>query len=779
MKKINFDCDWKFSYSTGTAYLDQKGQSYKKMVNLPHDFMISTSRTADSRSEGACGFFQGGTGTYEKEFNLTSNQKNHHFILVIEGSYGFTEVWINGNLASQHPYGYTEFHVDLTEYLTFEKPNKLKIVVNNNAMPNSRWYSGSGLYRHVNLLEGEEIYLNPWAVAIQTPDLEHVNMNIDITNCNVETVKELTVEILSPDGECVTKTSEEIKLNQGLNNYSFSFSVLDGKVWDLDQRNLYTAKIIIGNELHFERFGIRTISVDRENGFCLNGVPVKLKGGCVHHDNGIVGACAYDEFEVRKIRLLKESGYNAIRCSHNPMSKALLDACDDLGMLVVDESFDCWNIKKHAYDYHLFFADWWKKDLESMILRDRNHPSVIIYSVGNEIGERDGSSRAEEISKEICEYAVKLDPTRPTTNGVCMVFLDAGEFGGILANIFGSGNPVDFSTLPEEVKGFIAESDDVKKRWGEITESFIKPLDIAGYNYLDQRYDEDGEKFPERIILGTESYPKSMNSVWEKTMKHSYVIGDFTWTAWDYLGESGIGHALYGEHGGLFMDYPWHIANCGDYDICGFLRPQGQARKLLWKVNNSPVISVLKPEHDANKETISSWGWEDVIESYSFPGFEGKEIRVSIYSNAEEVELLLNDKVIEKKEVPENGIVHMNVIYEPGELKAINYRQGKIAEESKLSTVGVPHHIAVIPENSIKNSATEIQIFRIEMQDMNNNRVPYAENMINVDAGKGIILGLGNSKPDNEEPYTDSRCSLWEGRALLAVKTPDLIKVSL
>ena len=777
MKKISLDHDWKFSYSTGNGYQDQQGQAYKKTVTLPHDFMISTKRSPESRAEGAGGYFQGGSGIYEKELVLTSEQEGHQFILMIEGSYGFTEVWINANLAAQHPYGYTEYHVDLTKYLRFGETNKLKIVVNNNALPNSRWYSGSGLYRHVSLWEGEAVFLDPWSVAVQTPDLEHVNMVVEVTNTGKENKEELLVEILSPEGECVSIAKKVMNLKPGKNPIFLSIFLKDAKIWSLEQPNLYTANITVGKDFHRVDFGIRTILIDRETGFSLNGRPLKLKGGCIHHDNGIVGACAYEEFEERKIRLLKSAGYNAIRCSHNPMSSALLDACDRLGMLVMEESFDCWNMKKNSYDYHLFFHDWWQKDLEAMILRDRNHPSVVFYSVGNEIGERDGSSNAEEWSKKLCDYARKLDPTRVITNGVCMVFLDAGEFGGILANIFGSGEPIDFPSLPENVKGFLKQSEEVTKRWGEITEPFIRPLDVAGYNYLDQRYEEDGLTYPTRIIVGTESYPKAMNSVWKRTMEHAYVLGDFTWTAWDYLGESGIGHALYGEHGGLFMEYPWHTGNCGDFDICGFLRPQGQARKLLWNVSNKPVIAVLKPEHTGKEEAISSWGWEDVIESYTFPEYVGKELRVSIYSNADEVVLSVNGTIIGRETVPENGIVHKNIVYEPGKIEAINYRNGVAVEASELFTVGEPDHLAIFLENEGDRAVNGIRIYRIEVQDKENNRIPWAEHLLQVEVEGGSLLGFGNARPNGQDFYTEPSCHAWEGRALLAVINHTAISV--
>ncbi len=558
----------------------------------------------------------------------------------------------------------------------------------------------------------------------------------------------------------------------------------DAQKSDAQKSDAWTTNIqemdIRGTDIQEEKevsFGVRTISFTRERGFCLNDEPVKLKGGCIHHDNGVVGSCAFDAMEYRRVRLLKENGYNAIRTSHNPPSKALLDACDRLGMLVVDEAFDCWRAKKNAADYHLYFENCWREDLASMVLRDRNHPSVIMYSIGNEIGERDGSGNGPEISAAMCAFVRSLDNTRAITNGVCAVFLDAGEFGGILANIFGSGKEIDFAGLPEEVRGFLAQADEVTKNWGIITADFVKDLDVVGYNYLDDRYEQDGNDFPERIIVGTESYPKAMKQVWERTMAHSYVIGDFTWTAMDYLGESGIGHAFYDQDGGLFCDYPWHTGNCGDFDICGFIRPQGKFRRLLWKKDSAPVITIPHPEHTGKKEAISSWGWADVCESYTWPGYEGKEIRADIYSDAEEIEIKVNGRLIGRKMVPESGIVSISLIYEPGVLEVTNYRAGSAVEHSSLMTVGKAVSIRLTPEETPKDfSCTEdILVVRAEAVDQDDRRVPdwQGETRCIVN-GAAQLEGFGSGSPTSEDGYTVGRCHFFEGRALLVLRKTEM-----
>lgn len=770
METHNFDKGWKFSYSTGTAYLDAQGAAYKEEVDLPHDFMIGTERKPDSRTEGAGGFFQGGIGTYEKFFTLTEKQSGKQFLLLIEGSYGNTEVWINGNLAVLHHYGYTEFYADLTKWLKFGEDNKLRIVVENTALPNSRWYSGSGLYRHVYLLEGETVYLRPWSVWVRTPDLETVLVEAVFTNQGEEKAYETVLRIKDENGAEAASDVKMVKYGAGDTTCSFAVRKKDWKVWDLEHPCLYTAEIMLPEtgERKEVVFGVRTLAFTREKGFILNGNPVKLQGGCIHHDNGVVGSRAYGAMEERKIRLLKESGYNAIRTSHNPMSTALLDACDRLGMLVMDEAFDQWRAKKNWGDYHLYFDKCWKEDLGSMIMRDRNHPSVIMYSIGNEIGERDGSGNGAQISGEMCGYVRNLDDTRAITNGVCSIFLDAGDFGGILANIFGSGEEIDMDSIPEEVKSFLHQADYVTQHWGEMTADFVKDLDVVGYNYLDDRYEKDGKDFPERLIVGTESYPKMMKQVWERTVKYPYVLGDFTWTAFDYLGESGIGHAFYDKKGGLFCGYPWHVGNCGDYDICGFIRPQGRFRRLLWKKDRRPVITVLRPEHYGKKETISAWGWAEVAESYSWPGYEGKEIRLDIYSDADEVEVLINGKSIGRTAVPESHIVQMNTIYEPGEIKAVNFRNGAECETNFLRTAGKAESIRLTPA---KTDVRDVVIIEVEAIDGKGNRVPYESSKVTVGGLKNAKrIGFGTGDAVTEEKFTESSCSLYEGRALLVLK---------
>jgi beta-galactosidase len=785
MKKHNFDLKWNFSYSTGNSYQDKIGGTFKEKVNLPHDFSIGLERTPQAGANASGGFFQGGIGTYQKEFQVLEEQKGKEFLLVIEGAYMNAEVYINGNLAMLHPYGYTEFHVKLTPWLKYGETNKLKIVVNNNALPNSRWYSGSGLYRHVWLMISEAVYLAPWSVSITTPMVTKESAKVKIeTNISNDLEEEKQVSVLTTlfnkKGEEVTSCTSNVSL-EGKKETKLEQELLveAPELWSVDSPTLYEAvtRVKIEDLLLDETktsFGIRTISINAKDGFQLNGTTIKLKGGCLHHDNGPIGACAFDYAEERKVKLMKELGYNAIRTAHNPPSTALLEACDRLGMLVMDEAFDMWRLKKNPYDYHLYFEDWWKKDLEAMIFRDRNHPSVIMWSIGNEIGERDGSSDGAKIAKELADYARSLDDTRAITNGICAIFLDAGEFGGILANIF-NGSAGDLADLPPEVHELLKECGRVTAEWGEITADYCSSLDVVGYNYLDNRYEQDGNTFPDRVICGTESYPKKIAAVWEEVLKHNHVIGDFSWTSMDYFGEAGIGRSFYDETGSLFADYPWHISNCGDTDICGEIKPQGEYRKVVWNERKVPYIVVLKPEHYGKKEIVSSWGWSDVIRSWSFPGTEGQKVRVDVYSNAEEIELMINAKAVERKVVgiEEPFKVSFDVAYEEGNIEAIAYTNNDEIGRDKLETVSRPASL-ILKADRIKLTAgyQDLSYVICEVVDENGRLVAYANNSISIEVtGEGSLQGIGTGDPMSTEGYVGSSRSAYKGKILAVVRS--------
>jgi beta-galactosidase len=519
--------------------------------------------------------------------------------------------------------------------------------------------------------------------------------------------------------------------------------IKDPELWSCDAPALYKEVTeIYSNSKLLSRdtnsFGIRDISFDVDNGFRLNGKTLKLKGGCFHNDNGPLGSKQYDRAEERKVELLKASGFNAIRCSHNPPSPAFLKACDRLGMLVIDEAFDCWNYGKNPYDYHLYFKDWWKKDIESMVLRDRNHPSIIMWSIGNEIPER-GNAEGVATAKMLAHYIKSLDSTRAITSAV--------------------------NGMNEDKDPFFAQ------------------LDVAGYNYAaggggvkENVYAEDHKRVPGRIMVGTESYPLEAFDSWMAVVDHPYVIGDFVWTAYDYIGEASIGWLGYFQKQYFF---PWNLAYCGDIDICGWKRPQSYYRDALWKEGQlslfvkPPVPSFkLNPE----KETWAKWNWHDEVSNWNWKGYENKPLKVTVYSSCPQVELFLNGKSLGKKPTNRSAkfMASWMVPYHEGTLKAIGYDdQNKIINSSQIVTASKPAAIKLSADRTnIKANNEDLSYVTVELDDAKGNRNPVAGNLVKFEiSGPGTIAGVGNANPVSLESYQLPQRKAWHGRCLVILKS--------
>jgi beta-galactosidase len=512
-------------------------------------------------------------------------------------------------------------------------------------------------------------------------------------------------------------------------------------------------------------FGVRTIAVDAKNGFRLNGVGMKLKGGCVHHDNGLLGSASYDRAEERKIELMKASGYNAIRCAHNPPAPAMLDACDRLGMLVIDETFDCWRMGKNPNDYQLYFEDWWQRDTESMVRRDRNHPSIIMWSIGNEVGERTGISDGYAWCKKQADCVRALDNTRFVTSAVPFLFEEL--LPEITANPdaiwdIGNGKPTD----------------PAKDRWGNVTKDFFAPLDVGGYNYLNNRYPFDAQQFPERVVCGTETWPHQAFATWDSTMQLVNVIGDFVWTSIDYLGESGIGKVTVDAPEGLFFSqdpWPYHLANCGDIDICGFKRPQSYYRDILWGMRSEPYIAVLPPQYYGKKIVFNPWGWEPVIASWDFPGTEGLKTQVDVYSDSAEVELLVNGASAGRRPA---GAANKNkatfeVAYAAGKVEAVAYSAGKETGRFALHTPTAPAALRLTADHTVLKAAYgDLAYVTVEIVDRRGAVVKHASDEVSFEiSGVGDVLAVGTANPVSEELYVGSQRCAFEGRLLAVVRS--------
>jgi beta-galactosidase len=512
------------------------------------------------------------------------------------------------------------------------------------------------------------------------------------------------------------------------------------KLWSPDSPELYSAEIEIvaaGKTLDTTstRFGIRKIEVDAENGFRLNGEMLKLKGGCMHHDNGPSGSATIDRAEERRVELMKANGFNAIRTSHNPPSPAFLDACDRLGVLVIDEAFDCWNDGKNGQDYHLYFKDWAERDIASMVRRDRNHPSVVIWSIGNEIPEQ---FRAEATAKMLREAVLSRDSTRPITQAIC------SDWGNVSRN------------------------------WDQLSDVAFRHLDIGGYNYLPEHYETDHARNPNRVMMGTESYPKNFFDYWSLVEKHPYIIGDFVWTAMDYFGESGIGHStLSNAKDSFLMPWPWFNAWCGDIDACGFKKPQSYYRDVVWR-RSQIEIAVHTPMPDGVSERVSGWGWPDETRSWNWLGQEGKPLQVAVYSRCESVRLELNGKVIGEKPVSAATklTAKFNVPYQPGELRAIGLINGKEISRAVLKTSGAPKKLKLTADRkNIRADRNDLSFVTVEVVDADGQRVPNAAFPVRFTVtGAGELGATGSSAPNDASSFHVPQRKTYEGRCLTILR---------
>ena len=743
-----FDSDWKFfrGGNQGAEKVQFDDSDWRKL-DLPHDWSIEdlpgkqSPFNTNAVGQTGTGFTEGGIGWYRKSFIISEGDKGKIIQLQFDGVYMNAEIWLNGQLVGKHAYGYTTFMFDISDKILLGKENILAVKVQNLG-ENSRWYSGSGIYRHVWLNILNPVHFSQWGTFITTPEITAdkaiVNIKTNITNTIENAVSvEIKTTLLNDQNQVVSTTRVQKQINPKSSiEVEQDVEVLKPELWSVDSPTLYktVVELYLGEQMidrNSYKFGIRTISFDAKNGFQLNGKTMKLKGGCVHHDNGPLGSKAYDRAEFRKIELLKASGYNAVRCAHNPPSNAFLDACDSLGLLVIDEAFDMWQTSKNPFDYHLYFTKNWQKDTEAMVLRDRNHPSIILWSIGNEILDLD-SPETVEVAKMLANYVRKLDATRPVTSAI-----------------------VGMSDAKDAV---------------------ISNLDVVGYNYAPDNYVSDHQRKPERVMVCTESSAMKAFEYWMGVIDNPWVVGDFVWTSFDYIGEASIGWLGYWPKGSFF---PWTLAYCGDIDICGWKRPQSYYRDALWQNQNALSIFVKPPtpsfELNPNKEKWSSWDWHDVLADWNWSGYENKPLEVSIYSSCEQVELFLNNKSLGKKPVNRTTefMAKWDVPYQAGVLKAVGYINKKAVSTTELKTAGEPENIKLSADRTIlKADGQDLSYITVELTDNKGNRNPKSENLIQFELeGPGEIIAVGNAKPTSLESYTLPQRKAWQGRCMVIVKT--------
>ncbi len=761
MRKQNISKDWLFTSS----------EEAKIPVDLPHDYSIHIPRNIKAAGGASNGFFEGGRGTYVK---YLPGVRDEHVILDIDGAYMCARVIFNENQLIMHPYGYTPFLLDLSERINREASNKIEITTEN-LQPSTRWYSGAGLYRDVFLWTGGKIRIEPWDAFITTISLNEkkatIRLSLDITS-DLDGKSILHNYIISSDKKRKLLFCESLNLYEGKNKFNFEYEIEEPHTWSPESPELYTfeAEIIYNDEItdtYNQTFGIRTLSVNASTGLLLNGKEIKLQGGCIHHDHGALGAASFPAAEYRKLKKLKDAGFNAVRCAHNPPSSAFLEVCDRIGMIVMDEAFDMWNRAKRPFDYSLWFADWYERDIKSMVMRDRKHPSVISYSIGNEILERDGTSNAFYWAKTLVETIKKYDKTRPVTTGICGFW----------------GKP-DMEAPADYDNGKKGMADTL--HWPEETEGFCASLDMVGYNYRYEKYENDHKIFPERVIWGSETHALNIYHSWKKVMESSYVIGDFTWTAYDNLGEAGTGRSLWkrdGEITGISLgSYPWRSCYQGDFDLCGYRRPQSYFRERVWKKDCKPAIFTTHPEHYGEEFSGTGWHWYDVSDTWTFDDkYIGRPVKTDVYTDADEVEFILNGKSFGKAPVKENT-ASMDIRYEKGTLKVITYKNGNAITDAVLNTVNKAEKITVIPDKMILRADNrDLCYLEIFITDCDGNRVPQADNKLRCECTGGELMCIYGANPANEDDYSDNSCHAFEGRALAVIRsrTPQIINLKI
>jgi beta-galactosidase len=742
VRRLDFDRGWRFHLGEildgiSRAELDD---SAWRTVDLPHDWSIELERSPASPSGSAGGFFPAGVGWYQKRFPVTEELQGSTVLVEFEGVYMNADVWLDEHFLGRQPYGYTSFGYDLTPHLGAGSEHTLRVMVDNGGQPNSRWYSGSGIYRHVWLWHGDRVHVGPHDVSVTTPDVSTDEATVRVcTSVMNDTDAEHTVtvrsSVVAPRGRKADSVDRSETIPPGGRlDYTQDLLVRRPKLWSPDEPQLYRleTEIRLGGKVVDTQsmpFGIRSVEIGAENGLRINGEPLELRGGCVHHDNGPLGAASHDRAEERKVELLKANGFNAVRCAHNPPAPAFLDACDRLGMLVIDEAFDCWRNGKNTADYHVSFDDWWRRDLDAMIVRDRNHPSVIMWSIGNEVVERERPEGAR-LAHVLADHVRGVDPTRPVTAGV-----NGGHTG---------------------------------RPWAQL-DAFFDALDVCGYNYAENAYRPDHERVPNRVVYGSESMALDTARHWASVQQLEHVIGDFVWTALDYLGESGVGRVHFdGDHATHIAAYPWHQANCGDLDLCGFKRPQSFYRDAVWRRGRPLFIAVHAPVDEALTPVVTPWGWPDVSPSWTWPGNEGRPLRVDIYTCGDAVELYLDDESLGTSRA-DNCTATFEVPYRPGTLRAI----GADRAACELRTAGDAARLRLSPDREqIGRDAGDLSFVTVEVVDADGLVHPNAGNNVSFTVeGEGTIAAVGNGDPMSTEPYTGDRRSAYRGRCLVVLKS--------
>lgn len=751
-----------------------------KTVTLPHDAMLAEPRTALSAGGTNTGWYEGYDYEYRSTLTVPENELADTHILEFEGVYHNAEVWLNGQKAAFRPYGYTNFYVDCAPYL-HSGENELRVIARNADQPNSRWYSGAGIYRPVQLWTARGAHTALNGVKIRTLSLQPA-----VVEVRVKTTAPGTVRLMVDDLPAVQQESDGEAV--------FTLTLDNARLWTPETPNLYTFRVSFADDVVTETFGVRKVEWGTD-GFLLNGKRYIIQGACIHHDNGLLGAVCDPDAVVRKVRLLKANGYNAIRSAHNPCSKALLTECDRQGMLVMDEYIDHWYIHKTEHDYVDYFNDWWHQDLTDMVEKDYNHPCVVLYSTGNEVSET-AQKRGIALTKEMTDFLHELDDSRPVTCGVNIFFNFLSSIG---FGVYSDEKAKKEAERAEKAKqrgekaakkkavgsqffnnlaGLLG--DEFMKRGATLhgcdvkTRDAFANMDIAGYNYGIYRYKHDLKKYPQRLILGSETFCNDAYKFRELAKQEPRLVGDFVWAGMDYLGEVMVGSWEYADYAETFDGGPgWVSSGSGRIDLTG--KPLGEAlyTRVALEVDNGPYIAVCPVNHTGDRHSPSAWKMTNAMPSWSWTGCEGRKANVEVYARAARVELVLNGHTVGSKTLKNDCLAKFSIPYESGTLEAVSYDAADHEiGRCKLQSAGGTTRLTLDAEEPTVKPG-HLCYVRLRYTDENGITKPLARGNIQVQVRGGTLVGLGSACPFNKHSYLDSETDTYYGEALAIVRMGD------
>ena len=765
----------------------------ERPVMLPHDAMQEQGREAQAKSGSGGAFFKGGCYEYRKVWSVPEEWKDKTAYLELEGVYPKAEVYVNGVKYGECKYGYSGFYVELKD-LQYGVENEIKVIADNSRLPNSRWYSGAGIYRPVWLLSGNKIHILPDGIRVTTLSHDPAVIRVETAYTDAdagENATHIEVEIFFQDQKVAEGKGADVQI-----------PIPEAHLWDAENPSLYTCRVTLKEtgktvDRQTTKFGIRSIDWSAKSGLTVNGKTVLLRGGCIHHDNGILGARSYEESEWRKIARLKEYGFNAVRSAHNPMCRAALEACDSMGMYVMDETWDMWDKSKNPEDYAKDFTENYGKDLESIVAKDYNHSSVILYSIGNEVTEP-AKENGIALAAEIVRKLKSLDQTRPVTAGINLTLLllatmehNPMEAGSDSAPDTTEVNSTAYNQMVSEMGNRMTMAAATEPA-DQISSPVFALLDIAGYNYADSRYEMDGSVHPDRIVVGSETYTYDLAKRWKQVEKYPYLIGDFMWTAWDYLGEAGIGSWSYDpECIGFQKEYPWLLADAGALDILGNETAAAGAAAVIWGIRKIPYIGVKPVNHPGVIPSHAIWRGTNAMPYWSYQGCEGNDAEVEVYSPAYEVELRINGTSVGRK-VLEDYKAEFQLSYESGELKAVAYNaDGSVHSESTLISADQDVQICIrqeecaakqkMPEKIQEEIQERVVYLDISLRGANGEVECNLDRRLYAEVEGGKLLAFGSANPRTEDDFLAGSYTTYYGRSQAVVKVTDhsaVIRVS-